>query len=72
MALTQTEKHLAGSTAPETTDTREESVGLSISIRTGVGSGRTLLSAFDHALMGAGVGDFNLVTLSSVIGRGRS
>ena len=67
MALTQTEKHLAGSTAPETTDTREDTVGLSISIRTGVGSGRTLLSAFDHALLGAGVGDFNLVTLSSVI-----
>jgi pyruvoyl-dependent arginine decarboxylase len=42
-------------------------VGLDISIRTGSGSGRTLLSAFDHALQSAGVADFNLVTLSSVI-----
>src|SRR3954468_23897941 len=67
MALTQAENHLAASSAPETTESREETVGLNISIRTGVGSGRTLLSAFDHALLGAGVGDFNLVTLSSVI-----
>jgi pyruvoyl-dependent arginine decarboxylase len=44
-----------------------EPVGLDISIRTGSGTGRTLLSAFDHALQGAGVADFNLVTLSSVI-----
>lgn len=44
-----------------------EPVGLDISIRTGSGSGRTLLSAFDHALQAAGVADFNLVTLSSVI-----
>jgi pyruvoyl-dependent arginine decarboxylase len=44
-----------------------EPVGLDISIRTGSGSGRTLLSAFDHALQSAGVADFNLVTLSSVI-----
>ena len=42
-------------------------VGLDISIRTGSGTGRTLLSAFDHALQSAGVADFNLVTLSSVI-----
>ena len=42
-------------------------VGLDISLRTGSGSGRTLLSAFDHALQSAGVADFNLVTLSSVI-----
>ena len=68
MALTQTENHVAASsTAPQSTELREETVGLSISIRTGTGSGSTLLSAFDHALMGAGVGDFNLVTLSSVI-----
>jgi pyruvoyl-dependent arginine decarboxylase len=44
-----------------------EPVGLDISIRTGSGEGRTLLSAFDHALQSAGVADFNLVTLSSVI-----
>jgi pyruvoyl-dependent arginine decarboxylase len=68
MALTHTEHEVAASsTAPESADLREETVGLNISIRTGTGSGRTLLSAFDHALMGAGVADFNLVTLSSVI-----
>ena len=44
-----------------------EQVGLDISIRTGSGSGRTPLSAFDNALQEAGVADFNLVTLSSVI-----
>jgi arginine decarboxylase len=40
---------------------------LNISIRTGTGRGSTPLSAFDTALLDAGVGDFNLVTLSSVI-----
>ena len=40
---------------------------LDITVRTGTGSGRTLLSAFDHALLDAGVANFNLVTLSSVI-----
>ncbi len=44
-----------------------EPAGLEISIRTGSGSGRTPLSAFDSALQSAGVADFNLVTLSSVI-----
>lgn len=43
---------------------------LDITVRTGSGQGRTLLSAFDGALQGAGVGDFNLVTLSSVIPTG--
>jgi len=38
-----------------------------ITVRTGSGEGRTLLSAFDAALQQAGVADFNLVTLSSVI-----
>lgn len=42
-------------------------MGLDISIRIGSGTGRTPLSAFDHALQSAGVADFNLVTLSSVI-----
>jgi pyruvoyl-dependent arginine decarboxylase len=45
----------------------ESNTGLDITIRSGSGTGRTLLSAFDHALQGAGVADFNLVTLSSVI-----
>ena len=40
---------------------------LDITIRTGSGTGRTVLSSFDHALQLAGVADFNLVTLSSVI-----
>ena len=51
----------------ESQSTRPEAPGLDISIRTGTGAGRTLLSAFDHALQQAGVADFNLVTLSSVI-----
>lgn len=41
--------------------------GLTIRISSGVGTGRTRLSAFDAALCAAGVGDFNLVRLSSVI-----
>ena len=42
-------------------------VKLDIAVRTAVGTGRTLLSAFDHALLEAGVGNFNLIPLSSVI-----
>jgi arginine decarboxylase len=42
-------------------------LGPDITIRTGTGSGRTRLSAFDAALMAAGVADHNLITLSSVI-----
>jgi arginine decarboxylase len=38
-----------------------------ITVRTGNGQGRTLLSAYDAALQMAGVADFNLLTLSSVI-----
>jgi pyruvoyl-dependent arginine decarboxylase len=45
----------------------EAEVGLDITIRTGSGIGHTKLSAFDRALQKAGVADFNLVTLSSVI-----
>lgn len=41
--------------------------GPRITVRTGSGSGRTRISAFDDALREAGVADFNLVTLSSVI-----
>jgi arginine decarboxylase len=40
---------------------------LPITIRTAAASGRTSLSAFDAALLGAGVANFNLVRLSSVI-----
>ena len=51
-------------------DSREASVHervLPISIRTAVGHGRTSLSAFDDALLGAGVANYNLIRLSSVI-----
>lgn len=41
--------------------------GLTIRVSSGVGSGRTRLAAFDAALRSAGVGDFNLIRLSSVI-----
>jgi arginine decarboxylase len=41
--------------------------GVDITVRAAAGSGRTTLSAFDHALLGAGVGNFNLLLLSSVI-----
>lgn len=40
---------------------------IDITVHTAVGTGRTLLSAFDHALLQAGVGNFNLIPLSSVI-----
>lgn len=40
---------------------------LAIPVTAGAGQGRTTLSAFDAALRAAGVGDFNLVRLSSVI-----
>lgn len=41
--------------------------GPTIRISRGVGIGRTRLAAFDSALRDAGVGDFNLIRLSSVI-----
>ncbi len=41
--------------------------GLDITIRTGTGAARTPLAAFDAALLDAGVANFNLITLSSVI-----
>lgn len=41
--------------------------GVDITVRAAAGIGRTTLSAFDHALLGAGVADFNLLLLSSVI-----
>lgn len=47
---------------------REDRGGvLPISIRTASGTGRTTLSAWDDALWRAGVADFNLIRLSSVI-----
>jgi arginine decarboxylase len=41
--------------------------GLTIRVSAGSGTGRTPLSAFDAALRDAGVADFNLVRLSSII-----
>lgn len=40
---------------------------LHITVRTAVGTGRTPVSAFDDALHHAGVADFNLIRLSSVV-----
>ncbi|MGF0117099.1 pyruvoyl-dependent arginine decarboxylase [Promicromonospora sp. Marseille-Q5078] len=40
---------------------------LTIRVSAGTGTGRTTLAAFDAALVAAGVGDFNLVRLSSVV-----
>lgn len=42
---------------------------LPISVRTATGTGRTALSAWDDALWWAGVANFNLIRLSSVIPR---
>jgi arginine decarboxylase len=42
---------------------------LDITVRTGSGTGKTPLAAFDAALLAAGVGQLNLVHLSSVIPR---
>ena len=41
--------------------------GVDITLRSAVGLGRTRLAAFDHALLGAGIADRNLIVLSSVI-----
>jgi arginine decarboxylase len=40
---------------------------LTIALSTGTGTGPTALSAFDAALCAAGIGEYNLVRLSSVI-----
>ena len=67
MAQIRLERQSTTGPAEQAAARREEHTGLDISIRSGSGSGRTLLSAFDHALQRAGVADFNLVTLSSII-----
>ncbi len=40
---------------------------MQIQIITSKGEGSTLLSAFDHALQNAGVSNYNIITLSSII-----
>jgi len=52
---------------PENLTTALKQPGLDITVRTGSGTARTPLAAFDAALLSAGVANFNLVTLSSVI-----
>lgn len=47
----------------------EHEAALDITVRTAVGEGATMLSAFDAALLSAGVANFNLIRLSSVIPR---
>jgi len=42
-------------------------MGLEIYITTGVGEGSTPLAAFDRALFEAGIGNYNLIVLSSVV-----
>ncbi len=42
-------------------------MGLEIWVTTGVGRARTPLAAFDRALFQAGIGNYNLIALSSVI-----
>ncbi len=42
-------------------------MGLEIYVTTGTGHGRTELAAFDRALYEAGIGNYNLLVLSSVI-----
>lgn len=45
----------------------DDSAGLTITVTTGIGVGPTKLAAFDAALLDAGVANFNLIKLSSVI-----
>jgi arginine decarboxylase len=54
-------------TIPPPQDAGPPTAQLDITVRTATGDGRTLLSAFDHALLEAGVANFNLIPLSSVI-----
>ena len=46
---------------------RVREAGVVVTLSTGTGSGPTALAAFDAALCAAGVGEYNLVRLSSVI-----
>lgn len=51
----------------DTVEQNKSSDAPTIRISAGAGAGRTQLSAFDAALRAAGVADFNLIRLSSVI-----
>ena len=52
---------------PDDLTTALQQPGLDITVRTGSGTARTMLAAFDNALLSAGVANFNLIALSSVI-----
>ena len=52
---------------PLSTEQDDPGAAPDITVRTGSGAGLTRLSAFDAALLAAGVGDLNLIPLSSVI-----
>jgi len=52
---------------PDDLTTALQQPGLDITVRTGSGTARTMLAAFDNALLAAGVANFNLIALSSVI-----
>ncbi|MFP3905725.1 MAG: pyruvoyl-dependent arginine decarboxylase [Acidimicrobiales bacterium] len=63
---------LQGPTEPRAAhrDSAAEPVGLTISVTSAVGTGPTPVAAFDAALLEAGVGNLNLVRLSSVVPTG--
>jgi arginine decarboxylase len=58
---------LFSSTARTARSRSEELPELAIDVVSALGTGRTPLSAFDDALLGCGVHNFNLISLSSVI-----
>jgi len=49
---------------------RNKKQGLKIYVTAGVGEGKTKISAFDAALMNAGIANYNLIYLSSIIPKG--
>lgn len=51
-------------------DSRTVENGLEIVITSGTGSGPTPIAAFDHALLNAGIANYNLLYLSSVLPAG--
>jgi len=57
----------AVSSATTTTRTESQFAGPAIAVTSGIGAGPTKIAAFDAALREAGVANFNLITLSSVV-----
>lgn len=54
-------------TAPAAQETERRRAGLTIQIMSGVGFGPTKLAAFDAALREAGIANYNIIHLSSII-----